>query len=122
MYNVHPDVPKHPPQEMPEGPLEASKGDAEVFISEEHFEVSVPSSTDEPPAKKIKEEPGKLMTYSDWEKQMWEKEAEKSELYLCSEPKDKPFTPCPKALAMRYRKKEPTVAEKVAAELLARIL
>ena len=64
--------------------MEPSTG--EISISEEHFEVHVPTSTSEPPAMKIKEELSAIMTYSEWEKEMWKKEAEKGELYLCAEP------------------------------------
>lgn len=59
------------------------------------------------------------MTYLDWEKEMWKKEAEKEELYLCTEPKDKPFTPRPKAVAIRYRKWESSDTEKVATEIVS---
>ena len=119
MSNIHPGVPKYPPQEMSGVPLETSRGDSEVFISEECFKVDVPTGTDEPPPKKIKEEPGKLMRYSNWEKEMWKKEAEKGELYLCAEPKDKLFAPHPKSWAIRYRKKESSEAEKVAAAIVS---
>ena len=91
MSHTHPDVPKYPPQEVSGVPIETSGGDSEVFISEEHFEVL--TETNEPPPKKIKEEPGKLMSYSEWEKEVWKNEAEEGELYLCAEPKDKPFAP-----------------------------
>ena len=103
MSHTNPEVPKYPPQEISGVPLESSKGDSEVFISEEHFEVEVPTGTSEPPAKKIKEEPSALLTYSEWEKEMWKKEAEKGDLYLYAEPKD-PFAPHPKAVTIRYRK------------------
>ena len=112
MTHTHPDVPKYPPQEMSSIPQESSKGDSEVFISEECFEVGVPTSVNESPLKKIKEEPSALLSYSKWEKGSWKKEAEKGELYLCAEPKD-PFAPHPKAVAIRYRKREATEAEKV---------
>ena len=85
-------------------PLGSSKGDSEVFISEECFEVEVPTGASKPPLKKIKEEPSAFLSYSEWEKESWKKEAEKGELYLCAEPKD-PFAPRPKAVAIRYRKR-----------------
>ena len=49
---------------------------------------------------------------------MWKKEAGKGELYLCAEPKDNPFAPRPKALAIRYRKKGVSDAEKVASAIV----
>ena len=113
MTHTHPDVPKYPPQEMSSVPLGSSKGDSEVFISEERFEVEVPTGVSEPPLKKIKEEASALLSYSEWEKESWKKEAEKGELYLCAQPKD-PFVPRPKAVAIRYRKREATEAEQVA--------
>ena len=73
MSSIHPEVPKYPPQEISGVPLEISKGDSEVFISEEYFEVGILSSTDEPVPKKSKEEAGKLMTYLNWEKEVWKK-------------------------------------------------
>ena len=73
----------------------------------------------EPPAKKIKEEPSALMMYLEWEKEMWKKEAEKGELYLCAETKDNPFAPRPKAVAIRYRKREVTDAEKVTSAIVS---
>ena len=118
MSHTHPDVPKYPPQEISGAPLESSKGDSEVFISEERFEVEVPTCTSEPPAKKIKEEPSALLTYSEWEKEMWKKEAEKGDLYLCVEAKD-PFAPRPKAATIRYRKREATEVEKVASAIVS---
>ena len=99
MTHTHPNVPKYPPQDISGLPTEPSTG--EITISEERFEVQIPTSTGEPPVKKIKEEPSALMSYSEWEKEMWKKEAEKGELYLCAEPKDNPFAPRPKALAIR---------------------
>ena len=119
MSNTHPDVPKYPQQSMSGVPLEPSRGDSEVFISEVCFEVEVPTSTSEHPPKKIKEEPSNIMSYSKWEKEMWKKEAKKGELYLCAEPKDNPSTPCPKAVAIRYRKRGPTKAEKVASAIVS---
>ena len=118
MTHTHPDIPKYPPQEMSNVPLGSSKGDSEVFISEEWFEVEVPTGASEPPLKKIKEEPSALFSYSEWEKESWKKEAEKGELYLCAESKD-PFAPRPKAVAIRYRKREATEAEKVASAVVA---
>ena len=118
MSHIHPDVPKYPPQEISGAPLESSMGDSEVFISEEHFEVEVPTGTSKPPAKKIKEEPSALLTYSEWEKEMWKKEAEKGDLYLCTEAKD-PFAPHPKAAAIRYRKREATKVEKVTSVIVS---
>ena len=118
MSHTHPDIPKYPPQEISGAPLESSKGDSEVFISEERFEVEVPTCTSEPPAKKIKEEPSALLTYSEWEKEMWKKEAEKGDLYLCVEAKD-PFAPHPKAATIRYRKREATEAEKVTSAIVS---
>ena len=118
MTHAHPDIPKYPPQEMSSVPLGSSKGDSEVFISEEHFEVEVPTGVSEPPLKKIKEEPSALLSYSEWEKESWKKEAEKGELYLCAEPKD-PFAPRPKAVAIRYRKREATEAEQVASAIVS---
>ena len=123
-YLVGPHVPypsqhtKISPQEISGAPLEPSKGDSEVFISEEHFEVEVPTGTSKPPAKKIKEEPSALLTYSEWEKEMWKKEAEKGDLYLCAEAKDL-FTPHPKAAAIRYRKREATEAENVTSVIVS---
>ena len=117
MLHTHPDVPKYPQQEMSEVPLETSRGDSEVFISEECFEVEI--LTDEPPSKKIKEEPEKLISYLEWEKEVWKKEAQEGELYLCAEPKDHPFAPHPKTMAIRYRKKGPSEAEKVAASVVS---
>ena len=111
MTHTHPNVPKYPPQDVSGLPTEPSTG--EIAISKERFEVQVPTSTGEPPVKKIKEEPSTLMSYSEWEKEMWKKEAEKGELYLCAEPKDIPFAPRPKALAIRYRKRD---TEKAASE------
>ena len=111
MTHTHPDVPKYPRQEASGLPLEPSTG--EISISEERFKVQVPTSMSEPPAKKIKEDLNALMTYSEWEKEMWKKEAEKGELYLCAKPKDNPFAPRPKVVAIKYRKKEVTEAEKV---------
>ena len=116
--HTHPDIPKYPPLEISSAPLESSKGDSEVFISEERFEVEVPTGTSKPPAKKIKEEPSALLTYSEWEKEMWKKEAEKGDLYLCAEAKDL-FAPRPKTAAMRYRKREATEAEKVASAIVS---
>ena len=49
---------------------------------------------------------------------MWKKEAEKGDLYLCAEAKD-PFAPRPKAVAIRYRKREATKAEKVASAIVS---
>ena len=118
MTHTHPDVPKYPPQEMSNVPLLSSKGDSEVFISEECFEVEVPTGVSEPPLKKIKEEPSTLLSYSEWEKESWKKEAEKGELYLCVEPKD-PFAPRPKAVAIRYRRREATEAEQVASAVVS---
>ena len=118
MTHTHPDIPKYPPQEMSSVPLGSSKGDSEVFISEEHFEVEVPTGVSKPPLKKIKEEPSTLLSYSEWEKESWKKEAEKGELYLCAEPKD-PFTPRPKAVAIRYRKREATEVEKVTSPIVS---
>ena len=117
MSHTHPNVPKYPPQEVSGLPLEPSSG--EISISEERFEVQVPTSTSEPPPKKIKEEPSALMMYSEWEKEMWKKEAEKGELYLCAEPKDNPFAAHPKAVAIRYRKKGATKVEKVASAIVS---
>ena len=111
MTHTHPNVPKYPPQNVTGLPTEPSTG--EITISEERFEVQVPTGTGEPPVKKIKEEPSALMSYSEWEKEVWKKEAEKGELYLCAEPKDNPFAPRPKALAIRYRKRD---MEKAASE------
>ena len=71
MTHTHPDVPKYPPQEMSSIPLGSSKGDSEVFISEERFEVEVPTGVSKPPLKKIKEEPSALLSYSEWEKESW---------------------------------------------------
>ena len=113
MSHTHPDVPKYPPQEISSVPLGFSKGDSEVFISEERFKVEIPTGASEPPLKMIKEEPSALLSYSEWEKESWKKEAKKGELYLCAEPKD-PFAPHPKVVAIRYRKREATEAEKVA--------
>ena len=118
MTHTHPDVPKYPPQEMSSVLLGSSKGDSEVFISEEHFEVEVPTGVSEPPLKKIKEEPSALLSYSEWEKELWKKEAEKGELYLCAESKD-PFAPRPKTVAIKYRKREATEAEKVASAVVS---
>ena len=118
MTHTHPDVPKYPPQEMSNVPLGSSKGDSEVFISEERFEVEVPTGASKPPFKKIKKEPSALLVYTEWEKESWKKEAEKGELYLCAESKD-PFAPCPKAVAIRYRKWEATEAEKVVSAVVA---
>ena len=73
MSNTHPDVPKYLPQETSGIPLGASKEDSEMFISEECFEVEVPTGTSEPPAKKIKKEPSVLLNYSEWEKEMLKK-------------------------------------------------
>ena len=121
---VRPHVPhssrctKVSPQDISSVPLESSKGDSEVFISEERFEVEVPTGASEPPAKKIKEEPSALLSYSEWERDQWKKEAKKGELYLCAEPKD-PFTPRPKTAAIRYRKREATEAEKVASAIVS---
>ena len=111
MTHTHPNVPKYPPQNVTGLLTEPSTG--EIAISEERFEVQVPTGTGEPPVKKIKEEPSALMSYSEWEKEVWKKEAEKGELYLCAEPKDNPFAPRPKALAIRYRKRD---TEKAASE------
>ena len=111
MTHTHPNVPKYPPQNVTGLPTEPSTG--EIAISEERFEVQVPTGTGEPPVKKIKEEPSALMSYSEWEKEVWKKEAEKGELFLCAEPKDNPFAPRPKALAIRYRKRD---TEKAASE------
>ena len=83
MSHTHPNVPKYPPQEVSGLPLEPPS--SEISISGECFEVQVPTSMSEPPAKKIKEEPSALMTYTEWEKEMWKKEAKKRELYLCAE-------------------------------------
>ena len=83
MSHTHPKVPKDPPQEVSGLPLEPSS--SEISISEECFEVQVPTSMSEPPAKQIKEEPSALMTYTEWEKEMWKKKAEKGEFYLCAE-------------------------------------
>ena len=118
MTHTHPDVPKYPPQEISSVPLGSSKGDSEVSISEEHFEVEVPTGVSKPPLKKIKEEPSALLSYSEWEKESWKKEAEKGELYLCAEPKD-PFAPRPKAVAIRYRKREATEAEQVTSAVVS---
>ena len=62
MSHTHPNVLKYPPQEVSGLPLEPSTG--EISISEERFDVQIqiPTSTSEPPAKKIKEEPSALMT------------------------------------------------------------
>ena len=49
---------------------------------------------------------------------MWKKEAEKGDLYLCAEAKD-PFAPCPKAIAIRYRKREATEVEKVTSAIVS---
>ena len=106
-----PKCPEISPQDVTGLPTEPST--SEIAIFEERFEVQVPTSTGEPPVKKIKEEPNALMSYSKWEKEMWKKETEKGELYLCAEPKDNPFAPRPKALAIRYRKKD---TEKAASE------
>ena len=111
MTHTHPNVPKYPPQDVTGLPTEPSTG--EIAISEERLEVQVPTGTGEPPVKKIKEEPSTLMSYSEWEKEVWKKEAEEGELYLCAEPKDNPFAPRPKALAIRYRKRD---TEKAASE------
>ena len=113
MTHTHPDIPKYPPQEMSSVPLGSSKGDSEVFISEECFKVEVPTGVSEPPLKKIKEEPSAFLSYSEWKK-----EAEKGELYLCAESKD-PFAPRPKVVAIRYRKREATEVEKVASALVS---
>ena len=118
MSHTHPDVPKYPPQEITSVPLGSSKGDSEVFISEERFEVEVSTGASEPPAKKIKEEPSALLSYSEWQRDQWKKEAEKGELYLCAEPKD-PFAPWPKTAAIRYRKREATEAEKVTSAIVS---
>ena len=118
MAHTHPDVPKYPPQEMSNVPLGSPKGDSEVFISEERFEVEVPTGASEPPLKKIKEEPSAFLLYSECEKESWKKEAERGELYLCAESKD-PFAPHPKAVAIRYRKQEATEAVKVASAVVA---
>ena len=117
MTHTHPDVPKYPPQDVSDLPSEPLTG--EISISEECFEVQVPTSTSVPSAKKIKEEPSALMMYSEWKKEMWKKEAEKGELYLCAKPKDNPFAPHPKAVAIRYRKREVTDAQKVASAIVS---
>ena len=104
MTHTHPNVPKYPPQDVTSLPTKPSTG--EIAISEERFEVQVPTSTGEPPVKKIKEEPSTLMSYSEWEKEVWKKEAEKGELYLCADPKDNPSAPRPKTLAIRYKKRD----------------
>ena len=118
MTHTHPDVPKYPSQEISSIPLGSSKGDSEVFISEERFKVEVPTGASEPPLKKIKEEPSALLSYSEWDKESWKKEAKKGELYLCPEPKD-PFAPHPKVVAVRYRKREAMEAEKVVSAIVS---
>ena len=54
MSHTHPDVPKYPPQEISGAPLESSKGDSEVFISEERFEVDIPTGTTDLLLKRLK--------------------------------------------------------------------
>ena len=56
--HTHPNIPKYPPQNVTGLPTEPSTG--EIAISEERFEVQVPTGTGEPPIKKIKEEPSTL--------------------------------------------------------------
>ena len=118
MSHTHPDVPKYPPQEISSVPLGSSKGDSKVLISEECFEVEVPTGASKTPAEKIKQEPSALLSYSKWEREQWKKEAKKGELYLCAESKD-PFIPRLKMAAIRYRKREATEAERVASAIVS---
>ena len=75
MTHTHPNIPKYPPQNVTGLPTEPSTG--EITISEERFEVQVPTGTGEPPVKKIKEEPSALMSYSEWEKEGMEERSRK---------------------------------------------
>ena len=99
-------------------PLGSSKDDSEVFISEERFEVEVPTGASEPPRKGLRKSKALFWHIPNGKKESWKKEAKKAELYLCAEAKD-PFAPHPKAVAIRYRKREASEAEKVASAVMA---